>query len=278
MPPAATPPKRSATDLIADYHSADKLEDRSKAINGRIKALRQLAGVAGEESVPFLAGLLSNDSPPVRELALAALTADPAPAAGAAVVAALRDAREPIRQIALIQAAAVRREASAVEPLQSLAGAADEAVASAAIRALGGIGTAPAGRTLMAVQAKAAAATQQQALQACLVCADRLRERGEKEAARDLYRLVHSTAAAPHVRTSALRGLALVAPDEALPLVLRTLEAGGQQEQAQAAHITVEMPGDAVTAALMAALPKLPPAAQEFLITALADREVERKG
>lgn len=273
MPPAVTTPKPSATDLIALYEKNDKLDDRVRSINGRIKALRQLAGVGGEESVPFLAGLLAHDDRAVREYALAAIIANPTPAAGAALVTVVRDPRHAAARVALVQAIGSRRDPTAVEPLAALANEADEALAAAAIAALGGIGTSAAGKALLAVRAKNNPATKEKSLQAALLCADRLRVRGERESARELYRVVQSEAAASHLRTSALRGLVLVTGDEALPLLLRTLETGSLREQAQAAHITVDLPGEAATAALVAALPKLPPSAQEFLVTALADRQ-----
>lgn len=261
-------PRRAAIAraMLGRLEATDRLNDR-------IFLLRQLAIVGRDESVAPLVKLLADENQAIRQYALAALTFNPA--AGPALVAALREAKTPEWRVAVVNTLGARREAAAVEVLAPLSGDADEKVAMAALASLGSIGTAAAARALRTAHAgaKASPARSHEAVKAALMCADRLAATGDKPAARELYRLVYDAAATSHLRMAGLRGLVLVTGNEALPLVIAALKGGSEREQAQAARFTVELPGPDAAKTLVATLPQLPATAQAFLLEALADRE-----
>jgi len=246
---------------------------RTEQVNQRIFLLRQLAMAGRGESVTALAGLLKDDNPTVRQYALHALERNPAPEAGQAVLATLDKGEQAGWRVAVVNALGSRREQAAVGPLAKLLNEQDENLAEAAIMALGNIATPAAAKALAAAAAKLPEKLRPALARARLLCAERLLARGEKDAAYALYQDVYAPAKDPLLRMAALRGLVLSKPAEALPLVLEALRSDRPRVQAQAARLTLDLPGPQATKALLEALPKLPPSAQAFLLDALAERE-----
>jgi HEAT repeat protein len=244
---------------------------RTEQVNERIFLLRQLALVGRGESVTVLAGLLKDDNPTVRQYALHALERNPAPEAGQAVLAILDKAQQTDWRVAVVNALGSRREQAAVGPLAKLLDEQDENLAEAAIMALGNIATPAAAKALAA--AKLPEKLRPALGRARLLCAERFLARGEKDAASALYQDVYAQAKDPLLRMAALRGLVLSKPADALPLVLEALRSDRPRVQAQAARLTLDLPGPEATKALLEALPKLPPSAQALLLEALAERE-----
>lgn len=239
--------------------------------NQRVFLLNQLGLLGQEESVPVLAGLLKQEPAWLRQYALAALERNPSAAAGKALADALRDAKESRWCQSVIHALGRRREPVAVETLHALARSTDLPIAEAAAMALGNIATAEAAAALCELAPAAPAGLQPAIVRALLLCADRLCvERKPQDAAR-LYRLVRTQAKEPFLRMAALRGLARSDPQEALPLVMETLQKGDAESQAQAIRLLVEMPEYGSSEAALALAAKLPASVRPLMAEALFD-------
>lgn len=287
MMQAATPARgRSAAELIETF-------EKSEGLNDRIGVLRQIAIVGKEESVPLLTKLLDHEDPVIRQYALAAAEANPAPAAGAALVAALGRAQDSDWKVAVINALGGRREPTAVELLGGLITDPDERVAAAAIAALGNIGTRQAAMTLWNARPKWGVVPSLTAdfLHAMMSSIDQIE--ASKEPRVGLYRglppsvPLAAVANQSHLRLAGIRGLVKTGDTrKGLGYASRELKQGTVREQAEAARILVDvededrilanLPGHRfinVQKELLALLPTLPPTAQAFLLEALAERE-----
>jgi hypothetical protein len=109
-------------------------------------------------------------------------------------------------------------------------------------------------------------------LHATLLRAERLAQRGDREAARTAYAKVFTTAKAAHLRAGALAGLVRTAPEQAVPRILEALRSADRELQAHAARLAAEIPGKDATKQFLAALPQLPAPAQAMLSESLAER------
>lgn len=238
----------------------------------RVFLLRQLAVVGRDDAVPAVAALLAAQPAWMRQFALDALERNPSAAADKAIVAALADAKEPQWRVALVNALGRRRQSDAIGPLSQLTNSDDDAVAQAAIMAMGNIASPEAVGMLTGLVAKVPARHQPVLARALLLCADRLRAAGNAALAADLYRQVRATAADDFLRMAAVAGLAAVRPDDALPLVMEALRGGDVRAQAQAARLLLNMPGYQTTRAVLDLLPKLPDSVRPVLLEALFER------
>jgi HEAT repeat protein len=247
--------------------------ERADEVNERIFLLRQLALVGRRESAAALAWLLKDDNPAVREYALHALQKNPSPEAARAILAILDQAEKADWRVAVINALGSRREEAAVGALAKLLDEQDQNVAEAAIMALGNIATPAAAHALAAATAKVPQKLRPELAKARLLCGERLLARGEKDAASAVCRDIYAQQKDSLLRMAALRGLVLSKPEEALPLLLDALRSDQPRVQAQAARLTLDLPGPEAAKALLEALPKLPPAAQALLLEALAERK-----
>lgn len=120
----------------------------------RVFLLRQLAVVGRDDAVPAVAALMAAQPAWMRQFALDALERNPSAAAGKAIAAALADAKEPQWRLALVNALGRRRQSDATGPLSQLINNNDDAVARAAIMAMGNIASPEAARMLMDLAAK----------------------------------------------------------------------------------------------------------------------------
>jgi len=252
--------------------------EMSDRLNDRVFLLRQLAVVGREEAVRPLAQLVKTaDHPVVREYALGALERNSAPSASRALVEALREAKEPEGRIAIAGALGRRRRSDGPESvaLAALLRDSDLKVAAAAAMALGSIGTPRDVESLLDEARKARKELLPALHEAILVGAERLCERGQKDAALAAYREVRAAAANPLVKMSALRGMVLSKPGEAVPAVIEALKSDDPETQAWAARLAVDIPGGEATEAFRVALPQLAASARAFLSDALAERETK---
>lgn len=144
---------------------------RTDDLNVRIRTVRTLALAGSDVCVPPLAQLLAGEEP-LRGYALGALWVLPAPAAGAALLAALENASGAAWRAAIANALGGRRERGAVAPLARMSEEGGIDGPEAALMALGHIGTAEAAEVLRA--AKVAPRLQTVHARACLLCADQL--------------------------------------------------------------------------------------------------------
>jgi hypothetical protein len=102
---------------------AKALRERWKEAAGlseRVFLLRQLALVGEESSAPFLAGLLEEDDPVVREYALRALADNPSAAAGRAVVDAFEKGGPTAWRLSLANALDFRGDPTVAAKLKEL--------------------------------------------------------------------------------------------------------------------------------------------------------------
>ncbi|MBL7140230.1 MAG: HEAT repeat domain-containing protein [Planctomycetes bacterium] len=228
---------------------------------------RMLRRCGSEACVPALAALLTDKD--LSHMARFALQALPAEKAGEALRAALGKTEGDLR-IGVISSLGFRRDAAAVPALSKFAGGADEAAASAAITALGQIGTAEAARALESLTApKPLAAAWADAL---LACADRMAGAGDKAAAGAIYRRMADEGRPTFVRVAAIRGLVLVDGEKAIPAVLPLIRSSDAALSQAVGGFIAEMPGEGVGRALADQLPDLPPGARTIVLGALEAR------
>lgn len=164
---------------------------------------RKLMLVGTAASVPALAALLTDKDN--AHMARYALERIPAPEAAAA----LRDALPKVSgalKIGMVGSLGARRDAASVPLLAALLADADAAIADAAARALGDIGTPEAAAAL--AQAAQAAETAKPALaDGCLVCAEALVAAGKRAEAVAVYKTLSGPKQSKLVRLAATRGV-----------------------------------------------------------------------
>lgn len=230
---------------------------------------RQLVIIGDADNVPALAALLADAD--TADMARYALERIPAPAAGAALLAALPNAAGATR-IGLINSLGARRESAAIGALAALAVDPDPAAARAALHALGSIGTVEAGNALAGLEGAVAAPLQAEKQHALLLCADRLAAAGSEPEAAALYAKVLESAAAPAVRAAAFRGVALSSGDGGMAKVVDAL--GGPDPALHRAAIALvrDWPGEHATTVFARRLGAMSAGGRAATIAALADR------
>ena len=166
--------------------------------------LRTLKTIGTAESVPALAGMLSDED--LSHMARYALERIPAPEAAAAMRNALPKLSGSLK-VGVIGSLGVRRDAASVVALAGSLGDNDTAVASAAAHALGTIGNQEAGKALSAWVKKVPEGMKPAIADACLVCSEGLLADGKKAEAILVYESLNSEDQPKHVRLAATRGL-----------------------------------------------------------------------
>jgi len=242
------------------------LTDGKASLVAKRFACWQLGLVAGDEHVGVLAKLLGDAE--LGDAARRALAGIPAEAAGAALRRSLNGLKGPAR-VGVIHSLGERRDAAAVDVLGKLLGAPDRAVANAAAKALGKIGTPEAGRALGAANA---AASRNVLVDARLRCGEGLLADGKAADAETLYRGLYATQRDGVWCVAALTGLARAAGDKALPEVMKAAGSDDAQLRSAALRAARSMRGGRATKALAAALDDLPPEPEALLIGVLAER------
>jgi HEAT repeat protein len=165
---------------------------------------RTLRTVGTAESVPTLAALLPEED--LSHIARYALERIPAAEAGAAMRQALPKLPDALK-VGTIGSLGVRCDAAAEALLGGLLGHADPAVVRAAAYALGDIATPEAGKALGDFAKKAPDGVKPAVADACLVCAERLLDGGQKTEAIALYETLSGEDQSKNVRLAAKRGL-----------------------------------------------------------------------
>ncbi len=181
--------------LIAELGS-----EKPRAAKDAVCRTLKIIGTAA--SVPALSALLLDEE--LTHMARYAMESNPAPEAGKALLAALPKANAKTK-IGIISSLGVRREAAAVEPLQGLLVSSDPAIAHAAARGLGAIGSLAAAKAL--VTAKPSAVTKAAVADASLECAENLLASGNKAAAKATYEKLLASQPSKPVLNAATRGL-----------------------------------------------------------------------
>ena len=242
------------------------LKKQDATLAQRQDACRKLALVGTAEAVPVLAALLGDAE--LSHMARHALEPIPGPSVDAALRGALATVKGS-QLLGVIGSIGVRADAQAIPALANLLANPDPAVAEAAARALGEIGTAAAAKSLQS-NLKGASPAQVKALcEGLFRCAESL----EKQEARAIYDLLSGLPKAPHqIRSAALRGAILARGIAGLPMLTDALGGDDWTQFHTATRISMEMPGTEVTATLAGALGKLSPERQGLIVQTLGLR------
>jgi type 1 glutamine amidotransferase/HEAT repeat protein len=219
----------------------------------RAFACKELALVGGEAEVPVLAALL--DKPELSDDARNALQAMPSSAASIALRSALTQLKgKPL--VGVIYTLGARRDTEAIGALTRLLNNTDTQVVAATTWTLGRIGT-----------PEAVAALPKDAMEARLLCA----EHSGGPTAQAFY-MELCAAPQPTTRLAGLAGLARLDPQGSLAELLKAAHDADTALGSGALQLAGRMPGDGVTAALVAELPKFAAARQVALLEILAGR------
>jgi HEAT repeat protein len=232
-------------------------------------ACQWLAAIGTEASLPAIAKLLADEQ--TAGIACLALSSQRSPKANAVLRSALAAARGPAR-VQLISAVGSHQDAEAVPALTQLAADADAAVAETAIRALGKIGTAAAHDALAALVKTAKPAQRCAATEATMRVAEQLGAAGDRKAAVAIYAEQLKPKTPTNVRCGALAALIGLDADGGQQRILATLRAGDPALVPVAIARIARLKSADASKTFAAELPKLSPAAQAWMIEALADR------
>ncbi|MBP8304078.1 MAG: HEAT repeat domain-containing protein [Phycisphaerae bacterium] len=222
----------------------------------------QLERVGKAESVPLLAGLLSDEDRNTRDYARRALEKNPDAGATDALLKELAGAKEAGWKMGLIHALGERRASSAVKPLAQALSDSDPNVARAAARALSGIGGQDSVQTLLAVLAQPVGLVSADAAQGLIDMAGGMAAAKDTGGASRIFGLVYAwagkTAAAPAgIQVAAATGLIVTDPDRGVSEAVALVQHENPRLR-QAAIQAVRMSASPrATRALTALLPKL---------------------
>jgi HEAT repeat protein len=209
-------------------------EHREKA-----DACRELAQIGTADAVPTLAAMLADEK--LSHMARYALEPIPSPA----VDDALRDALgklKGLRLVGVIGSIGVRHDEKAIVALTAMLKDADTAVAQAAARALGNIGTEKASKALEKTLKRAEATNRLVVYEGLLQCAKTLSAKGGRNRAIAIYDSLRNMREAPHqVRAGALRGAVLLRDKDGLPLLMEAIRSSDYGLVQAAARIAMEL-------------------------------------
>jgi HEAT repeat protein len=192
---ARPPANRQEAELIAVLKSSAPQKDKADAC-------LELSRIGTKESVQPLAALLSDEK--MAHMARYALEPIPDPAVDAVLREALgRLKGRPL--VGVIGSIGVRRDAKAVEPLTALLNDKDAAVAQAAARALGSLGTTNAVKALEDALVDAPAANQLAIAEGLFRCAENLLARDRRGETLAIYDRLSQPKMPQSVRDGALR-------------------------------------------------------------------------
>jgi len=258
-------PQQDEPKLIAVLKNPDASQKE------KVDACRQLAIIGTKDAVAPLAALLGDEK--LSHMARYALE----PIRDPAVDAALRDAMGKLKGMPLagvITSIGVRRDAEAVQPLMQLLmqGETGWEAQSAALRALGQIGTASAAEVLKVSLDHAPPEGMPDVYEGLFRCAERFAAEGDRAAAIGIYDLLRARDASHQVRAGALRGAILTRGNDGLALLREHLRSNDYLLFSTACQTALEMPGPEVTQALTAVVNQPPADNQILVIWTLAKR------
>ena len=268
----ATP---ASVSLAAEDGLADEVETLHGILNSRADlhakgvACRRLAVIGNHDSIPILAGLLTDEE--LSHFARTGLEAIPGPAADEALRKSLHGL-EGSRLIGVVNSIGNRRDTLAVVPLISLSKDASETVQAAVASALGRIASPEASAQLRKSLKATTGVPPAYLLDACLQCADNLFKEDRKQEAIVFYDVVRKSAAREHVRNAATFS-ALTARGEAdLGLLAEQLRSKNDRSFAMALQASRQIAGRAVGDMLLGELGGATSQRKALLIGALTDR------
>ncbi len=246
------------------------LLDGNATIEARTFACKQLHLIGGDESVPVLSRLLGDSE--LAEVALYALDGIRTPAADRALRQALNTAPSNLK-VSIVNSLAERRDAFSVKTLAGMVYKRDDALASAAIQALGRIGDEQSARAIARAREGAPAPRKVQLTNALLEAADSLNSRGQTQSASAYYDRLYRSSGTPDAKLTAFRGLAESLGDKATPVIVNAIGSDSYELAATACGFVAETPAQTeATNTFAALLPQLNEDIQPLLLNALAQR------
>ena len=237
---------------------------------GKEVALRQLALIGTNASIPVLAPLLARAE--TAEMARYALAAIPGATVDEALRNSLGQAPDERGKIGIINSLGNRKDAKAVPALAALISPANPAVTAAAVAALANIADRAALKALAAARSKAGSQVRNLITEGYLVCADRFAERGESATATGVYKQMLAPGEPRMIRTRALAGLTAANAKAAVRALTVEIESKDPEVRAAAIKLLNGIPGSDITRVMVSEFPKLPPFGQVQLLTAMAYR------
>lgn len=246
-----------------------KLLAEAATFEARRFACQMLAVVGTDASLPALAELLKDDQ--TVGIACLALSGQQSPKAIELLRNALPSAQGRSR-LQILGALGSHRDAQSVAALAQLARDADAAVADAAILALGKIGTAEAHAAILALRKEARPELAGTVTEATLRVAEQRAAAGDRQAASAIYSEMLQPTAPTNLRRGALAALLEMDQDGGQQRILDTIAGGDMVLVPVAIARVAALKSDGASARFAAELPKLPPAAQVWMIGALASR------
>ncbi len=243
----------------------------------RIWLLRKIEPLGRDEVVPVLTGLLHDEDADVRETARRALVNNPSPKAAASLRDELAKADKPEWQIGMINGLAFRKDGQAVGAIAKLASSPDDAVATAAVCALGNIRTPEAIKAVTGLLQKPRPALHARIAEAAAKCGEELIAQGSADEAVAIYEKLYDKGQPENIRIAGLQGIAAARGAKALPMLFEILNGDDEHMQMIAARCIQEIPGDEVTAKLLAALGNAKPETAELIIDVLGQRGRESR-
>jgi HEAT repeat protein len=223
------------------------------------------------ECVAAISALLSSKDEVVRECARRALDKNPAPEAGAALVASLEVSDVLAWRAAVVNALADRGDPSAVPAIARCLTSNDVALVSAAAYGLGKIGGPEALKALQAAKIGAPKANDA-LLDGLLMAADSVARKGDIAVAAAVYKGLDADSSPPRIRMAALRGTIITGGEASLPVLTEALTGSDQAKRSFALSLLPEIRGDAGTKVLIALMPKLSAEEQSVVVGQLAAR------
>jgi HEAT repeat protein len=169
----------------------------------------------------------------------------------------------------VINTLADRRDMESVEAISKLAASEDAQAADAAVAALGRIGGESAAKRLAEIRKKGEAKARLAATLAYLQCAEGLATQGRKEQAAAIYEELFKPGEPKLIRRGALVGTLALGGDRAVNGLMAVLGAGDAELRAVAIAQVQTLKADEVGERLSRELPKLPPADQALLLSAM---------
>jgi HEAT repeat protein len=244
------PPQSDEDKLIAVIQSGDATRKE------KVDACRGLALIGTKKAVAPLAALLGDNE--LSHMARYALE----PIKDLSVDEALRDALGRVKGkplVGVIGSIGVRRDAQAVQSLLSILTKDETSLEakSAALRALGQIGTSEAAEVLRVSLDHVPAEGLPDAYEGLFRCAERFTSEGSLSTAIDIYDTLRARKASHQVRAGALRGAILARGKDGLPLLKEHLRSDDYIMFSAACQTALGMPGAEVTQTLAAELKQL---------------------
>jgi len=230
---------------------------------------KQLVLCGTKAAVPALAALLADEK--LASWSRVALEAIPDPAVEDALRAAVPKLQGRLL-VGVLNSIGVRRDAQAVALLVPKLQDPDAEVAAAAAVALGHIGGTPAANALAEFLPGSPAAVRSAVAEGCILCAARFYTQGDNAAAIKLYDLVRKTDVPKQRLLEGIRGAILARQAAGLPLLLEQLQSPDKSLFGIGLRTARELPGGAVTDALVAQMAHLTPERQSLMVLVLADR------